>query len=115
MSMSPRLYLPFFFLLIHFFVVPSFARPAKNIHICNQPYALCTSAACIPDPRHPHYAICTCVVEQGNSAGYTSCEKRLPQHLKNRSTQLTSTFSFVQFSSKKSLKLSLRLSLDKLC
>jgi hypothetical protein len=45
------------------------ASQAKPI-VCKQEYALCTSAPCIPDPRHPDFAICSCVVEKGDSVGY---------------------------------------------
>ncbi|MFT3742279.1 MAG: hypothetical protein QM752_06395 [Gammaproteobacteria bacterium] len=71
--------------------------------VCNQEYALCTSAPCIPDPRHSNYAICACVVEKGDSVGYKACEQRAPtqDHFKVR--HIVSTFSFVQFSTKKSM------------
>lgn len=77
----------------------AFAKPI----ICTQEYALCTSAPCVPDPRHPDYAICSCVVENGESIGYKTCQQRAPQTKPFNSKQLISTFSFKQFSSKKSL------------
>lgn len=76
--------------------------PDKTI-ICNQDYALCTSASCIPDPRHAEYAICVCDVEQGESIGYTTCDIRRPHPIAFQVKKITSTFSFKQFSSKKSL------------
>jgi hypothetical protein len=71
--------------------------------ICNQEYALCTSARCIPDPRHSGYAICDCVVEKGTSVGFSNCTTRAPVKTQYQTQQITSTFSFAQFSSKKSL------------
>ncbi len=71
--------------------------------VCKQAYALCTSAPCIPDPRHPDYAVCSCVVEKGESAGFKTCAERVPKQKQFNTTQLTSTFSFEQFSTKKSI------------
>jgi hypothetical protein len=73
---------------------------------CTQEYALCTSAPCVPDPRHPDYAICSCIVENGLSLGYSSCEKRVPKTGKNNVKQLTSTFSFAQYDTKKGMQCS---------
>lgn len=32
---------------------------AKN-YLCNQQFALCTSAPCIPEPGNPKVAVCVC-------------------------------------------------------
>lgn len=77
---------------------------AKNLPhaiVCEQTYALCTSAMCIPDPKDPAKLICDCAIQQGKSAGFTSCVKRKPYMDQYRATHLVSTFSFEQFSSKK--------------
>ncbi|MGA8294232.1 MAG: hypothetical protein WB820_17425, partial [Rhodoplanes sp.] len=37
---------------------------AEN-YLCQQQFALCTSAPCIPQPGNPNVAICTCDVEEG--------------------------------------------------
>jgi hypothetical protein len=56
--------------------------------LCNQPYALCTTAPCEPSASDPSTAICRCVVLNGYSIGYTSCDERIPSKL-----ALISTFS----------------------
>ncbi|KTD61442.1 hypothetical protein [Legionella spiritensis] len=71
--------------------------------VCQQKYALCTSAACIPDPRHPDYAICACVVKNGYSVGYKTCEQRTPKEVQYEARRLVSTFSFAQFHAKKNM------------
>lgn len=71
--------------------------------ICNQMYALCTSARCIPLPESPNDAICECVTEKGPSVGFTTCEKRKPTYNKYKALSLISTFSFAQFATKKSM------------
>ena len=71
--------------------------------VCTQEYALCSSARCVPDPRDNRLAICSCVVEHGASAGYTSCSDRKPRVTSLKVRQLTSTFSFQQSATKKSL------------
>lgn len=84
-----------------FFLANSFAQTPATPIICEQEYALCTSARCIPVPGSSNNAICDCVVENGKSAGYTTCEKRKPSQDKYKVTSLTSTFSFAQFATKK--------------
>ncbi|MHC5699968.1 MauE/DoxX family redox-associated membrane protein [Streptomyces tirandamycinicus] len=56
--------------------------------LCDQRYALCTSAACEPSPDDPNVVVCRCVVEDGYSYGFTSCAERAP-----RGDRLVSTFS----------------------
>lgn len=72
--------------------------------VCSQEYVLCTSAPCVPDPRHPDYAICSCVVENGDSIGYKTCAQRTPQKGQFKIKRLVSTFSFKQFSTKKTMR-----------
>lgn len=98
--MNYRYYLLFF---TFFFISTTHAEATKNAIVCNQEYALCTSAPCIPDPRDSEYAICTCDVEQGDSAGYEKCDKRNPKQTAFKVKNIISTFSFKQFSNKKSL------------
>ena len=65
--------------------------------MCNQEYALCTSAKCIPDPRSPEKnALCNCQVFTGKSLGMTSCDKRKVKKINSGVKSLTSTFSYVQ-------------------
>ncbi|MER5176922.1 MauE/DoxX family redox-associated membrane protein [Streptomyces sp. NPDC002896] len=46
--------------------------------LCEQRYALCTSAACEQSPTDPGIVICRCEVKDGYSAGLTSCAERAP-------------------------------------
>ncbi|MDR3478979.1 MAG: hypothetical protein P4M14_13225 [Gammaproteobacteria bacterium] len=71
--------------------------------VCDQTYALCTSAACIPDPNNSERTICDCAVMKGKSAGFTTCAQRKPFVDKYKAEHLISTFSFEQFAAKKSL------------
>lgn len=93
--------LAYFFGCLFFFL--SLNAQSTNPIICNQPYALCTSARCIPIPENPSEAICECVRENGLSVGFTSCEKRKPAYNKYKIQTLISTFSFAQFETKKSM------------
>jgi hypothetical protein len=90
------------FLIINFLNSISYAAPNKPI-VCTQEYALCTSAPCIPDPRHSDYAICSCIIENGKSVGYKSCKQRMPKQDQFKAKQVISTFSFEQFKTKKSM------------
>ncbi len=90
----------FIFLILSFLMTTSYAVTPV---VCSQAYALCTSAPCVPDPRHPEFAICSCVVEQGDSVGFNTCDKRAPKQDQFKTTQLISTFSFAQFKTKKSM------------
>ena len=60
----------------------------NNTWLCDQKYALCTNAACVPSKHDPNIVICDCVVESGWSVGFTTCPKRAPH-----GNDLTSTFS----------------------
>jgi hypothetical protein len=67
---------------------------AKNeVHLdgawlCNQRYALCTTAACQPSTTDPTVSVCRCHVLDGYSMGYTSCAQRAPF-----GTRIVSAFS----------------------
>jgi len=75
---------------------------AKNT-ICNQQYALCTSAKCIPDPTNPNKAICFCEVHEGKSLGDIPCEQRYAHTDSHGIRHVLSTFSFDDFASKKAM------------
>jgi peroxiredoxin len=70
-------------------------RP-KTLHVdgaylCDQRYALCTDAACVPSPSDPSIVICDCVVKSGYAVGFKSCTERTPKGetlYSNFSTQL---------------------------
>jgi peroxiredoxin len=71
-------------------------RRPKALHIdgaylCDQRYALCTDAACVPDATDPGIVICDCVVKTGYAIGFKSCQDRAPTGstlYSNFSTQL---------------------------
>jgi len=65
----------------------------KNV-ICEEVYALCSSAPCIPDPKDPSKAICHCEVLTGHSYGHTSCADRKPTKNQYGVQSITSTYSF---------------------
>jgi hypothetical protein len=71
--------------------------------ICNETYALCTSAPCIPDPANPEKALCQCDVEEGISFGKKSCSQRRARTDGHGIKHLVSTYSFVQYPSKKTM------------
>lgn len=65
--------------------------------VCEQGYALCTSAPCIPDPRDPDKkAICSCDAMEGKSFGMKECSQRKPSTDANGVTMVTSSYSFAQ-------------------
>ena len=43
-------------------------------YFCQQQFALCTSAPCIPEPGNPKVAICTCDVEDGPNLATVACD-----------------------------------------
>ncbi|MGE4373144.1 MAG: hypothetical protein AB7E29_09660 [Xanthobacter sp.] len=73
----------------------------EGMIVCNQKYALCTSAPCIPTPGDPTQAICSCQVEEGLSLGTQACETLAPSTDANGIRTVYSTFSFVQFAAGK--------------
>jgi hypothetical protein len=70
----------------------------QSMRICDQEYALCTSAKCIPDPSHSKQAICFCEVMKGKSMGTTHCKKLEPKIDANGVQTVYSTFSLEQLS-----------------
>lgn len=65
--------------------------------VCDELYALCTSAQCIPNPNNPNESICYCEVHEGKSLGQTPCKKRTPHTDTLGTKHITSTFSFEDF------------------
>ncbi|WP_010652615.1 hypothetical protein [Fluoribacter dumoffii] len=86
-----------------FFLTHSLAQASITPIICDQDYALCTSARCIPLPGSSTNAICDCVVEKGKSVGYKTCKERKPVQDRYKVMTLISTFSFAQFATKSSM------------
>jgi len=97
---------PFLFILVFcVFLLTGFQAQAEKGDgagiICDNEYALCTSAPCIPDPSNPDSkAICSCEVNKGKNFGMSSCESRTPVTDSNGVTKTLSTYSFAQAASK---------------
>lgn len=73
--------------------------------LCNQTYALCTSALCIPLPGDPSKATCLCDVEEGRSMATVPCDTLKSSTDAHGITTVYSTFSFKQFQEgKKAMK-----------
>jgi hypothetical protein len=69
--------------------------------LCDQQFALCTSANCIPDPGNPKVALCTCDVWDGKgmtalTAGVPSCDAIKPSTDANGWRTVYSYFSLTQ-------------------
>jgi hypothetical protein len=58
--------------------------------LCNQTFALCTTAPCVPSTTDPNISVCDCVVVNGYSIGFKSCTDRA-----QLGTKVWSTFSTV--------------------
>lgn len=63
---------------------------------CQNTYALCTSAKCVPLPNDPDMTVCSCVVREGWNWGQSSCKLREPIIIRPRKAYLLSTYSFAQ-------------------
>ncbi|MGA8164334.1 MAG: hypothetical protein WB791_04825 [Waddliaceae bacterium] len=84
------------------FVTYSYGKGKNNsFNICDQEYALCTSAKCIPDPNNSGNVICVCEVRQGKSLGLTPCNQRAPYTDEDNVRHVISTFSLEDFPSKR--------------
>ncbi len=78
---------------------------STSSQLCDQPYALCTSALCVPLPGDPTKAICTCDVEEGPNMSTLPCDMLKPSTDANGIRTIYSTFSLEQFKvGKKSMK-----------
>jgi hypothetical protein len=69
---------------------------AKN-YLCQQQFALCTSAPCIPEPGNPKVAICTCDVQEGVNYATVECDKVKPSTDANGVRTVYSQFALTQF------------------
>lgn|GEM_PF-1178834 len=70
----------------------------KGAWLCDQRYALCTSAACQPSPTDPSVSICHCFVQDGYSMAYGTCESRKPS-----GKRMSSSFSTQKLTSKSAI------------
>jgi hypothetical protein len=83
------------------YVVPA---QAEN-YFCQQQFALCTSAPCIPEPGNPKVAICTCDVEDGPNLATVACDTVKPSTDANGVRTVYSQFALKQFAQgKRTLK-----------
>lgn len=77
---------------------------AEN-YLCQQQFALCTSAPCIPEPGNPKVAICSCDVEDGPSLASVACDTVKPSTDANGIRTVYSQFALKQWQQgKKTLK-----------
>ncbi|WP_066913686.1 thioredoxin family protein [Mycobacterium interjectum] len=53
--------------------------------LCNQTFALCTTAPCVPSKTDPGISVCDCVVVNGYSVGFRDCSDRAQSGNKVRS------------------------------
>jgi thiol-disulfide isomerase/thioredoxin len=67
--------------------------------LCNQTYALCTAAQCVPDPKNAGFSICTCRVTRGWSVGFKTCSQRAA-----KGNTLHSNFSMQRTAHRKTMK-----------
>ena len=61
------------------------AFEVDGVWICNQTFALCTTAPCVPSPTDPNVSVCDCVVVNGHSLGFKGCTERAQSGSKVRS------------------------------
>ena len=77
---------------------------AEN-YLCQQQFALCTSAPCIPEPGNPTVAICSCDVEDSPSLASVACDTVKPSTDANGIRTVYSQFALKQWQQgKKTLK-----------
>ena len=83
----------------------AYDKGSNSSYLCKHPYALCTSAICVPQPGDPTKAICFCDVEEGANMSTVPCETLRPSTDANGIRTIYSTFSLEQFrSGKKGMK-----------
>jgi hypothetical protein len=68
-------------------------------YFCQQQFALCTSAPCIPQPGNPKVAMCMCSVEDGPNLATEPCDTLKPSTDANGIRSLYSQFALKQFAS----------------
>ena len=94
-----KIYYSFFILavviLLGFFLWSQWKQTITSYKMCNQPYALCTSAKCVPNPKNYNQTICNCDIEHGNSIGTKSCDQ-LKGYREKNVNYIFSTFSPLQ-------------------
>lgn len=77
---------------------------AKN-YLCNQQFALCTSAPCVPQPGNSNVSICVCDVQEGPNLATVECDTVKPSTDAEGVRTVYSQFALTQFEGgKKALK-----------
>jgi hypothetical protein len=92
-----------FFLLTLLSFFNAYANGIPQPVVCNNQYALCTSAYCATDPTDKSHVLCVCNVLEGNNVGYRPCEQRSSQQTGDNLVQIFSEYSFAEFETKKFL------------
>ena len=78
--------------------VLGFATPAgATNYLCNQAFALCTSAPCIPQPGNPDVSICVCQMQEGPNLATVPCDTVRPSTDANGVRTVYSQFALTQF------------------
>lgn len=78
--------------------VLGFAAPAgATNYLCNQAFALCTSAPCIPQPGNPDVSICVCEMQEGPNLATVPCDTVRPSTDANGVRTVYSQFALTQF------------------
>src|SRR5215471_17222118 len=85
-------------LLVVAAAAPGYVVPvqAEN-YFCQQQFALCTSAPCIPQPGNSKVAMCMCAVEDGPNLATQPCDTLKPSTDANGIRSLYSQFALKQF------------------
>jgi hypothetical protein len=78
-------------------VASGYSKVKSENRVCNQQFALCTSALCVPQPGDATKAICFCDVKQGHSMSTVPCDQLRPSTDENGIRTVYSTFSLDQF------------------
>lgn len=74
-------------------------------YLCNQQFALCTSAPCVPQPGNPNISICVCDMQEGPNLATVACDTVKPSTDANGVRTVYSQFALTQFEQgKKGLK-----------
>lgn len=66
-------------------------------YLCNQAFALCTSAPCIPQPGNPDVSICVCQMQEGPNLATVPCDTVRPSTDANGVRTVYSQFALTQF------------------
>ncbi len=77
-------------------VASGYSKIKSENRLCNQQFALCTSARCVPQPGDTTKAICFCDVKEGFSLSTVPCNQLTPGTDENGIRTLYSTFSLDQ-------------------